>query len=181
MFSINGSFKWASLLSMTILATTSALALENSAVIEEGKLVSFTYRLSAEGEVLEDNTDKEPLSYIQGGNQILPALEAELLGLSTGGEKVVELTAANAYGEHSADRVQEVPLEQIPESSRVVGTLLQSPSIPGPILVAEIREDIAVLDTNHPLAGKDLTFEITIVAIEDAPAPAEAAPAPPTT
>jgi FKBP-type peptidyl-prolyl cis-trans isomerase 2 len=181
MFSINRSFKLASLLSMMILATTSALALENSAVIEEGKLVSFTYRLSAEGEVLEDNTDKEPLSYIQGGNQILPALEAELLGLSTGDEKVVELTAANAYGEHNADRVQEVPLEQIPESSRVVGTLLQSPSIPGPILVAEIREDVAVLDTNHPLAGKDLTFEITIVAIEDAPAPAEAAPAPPTT
>jgi FKBP-type peptidyl-prolyl cis-trans isomerase 2 len=180
MFSINRSFKLASLLSITILATAPALALENSAVIEEGKLVSFTYKLSADGEVLEDNTDKEPLSYIQGDNQILPALEAELLGLSTGGEKVVNLTAADAYGEHSAERIQEVPLEQIPESARVVGTLLQSPSVPGPILVAEVREDIVVLDTNHPLAGKDLTFEITIVAIEDAPAPATDVPAPPT-
>ncbi len=129
MFSINRSFKLASLLSMTILVTASALALENSAVIEEGKLVSFTYTLSVENEVLEDNSDKEPLTYIQGGDQILPALEAELLGLSAGAEKVVNLTAANAYGERSAERIQEVPLEQIPESARVVGTLLQSPSI----------------------------------------------------
>jgi len=171
MFRINSIFKFASALTLMILAMAPALSQENAIVIEEGKLVSFTYTLSADGEVLESNTGQEPLRYIQGDNQILPALEAALLGLPVGGEKTVDLDAADAYGEPDPANVQSVPLEQIPESARVVGMLLQSPGIPGPIRVAEITDEVAVLDTNHPLAGKDLTFAVTIIAIEDAPEP----------
>lgn len=178
MFSINRLSRQVSLLTLMMLVT--AVAQADPAVIEDGKLVSFTYILSAEDEMLENNSDQEPLAYIQGANQILPALEAELIGLSAGEKRVINLVAADAYGEPSADRILEVPLDQIPESSRVVGTLLQSPSIPGPIRVAKIREEVVVLDANHPLAGKDLTFDITIIAIEDAPAPSADEPAPPT-
>jgi FKBP-type peptidyl-prolyl cis-trans isomerase 2 len=171
MYRINSFSKIALLLNLIVLAAVPALAQETAAVVEEGKLISFTYTLSVDGEVMESNNDQEPLTYIQGGNQILPALEAELLGLTAGSEKAVNLDAANAYGQPSADLIQEVPLEQIPESARVVGMLLQSPGSPGPIRVVEIREDIAVLDANHPLAGKDLTFDVIIVAVEDAPEP----------
>jgi peptidylprolyl isomerase len=171
MFRCNRIFKFVSLLNLIILTTAPSLAQEKATVIEEGKLVSFTYILSVDGDVLESNTGKEPLSYIQGGDQILPALEAQLLGLAVGGKKVVNLDAANAYGEPDPGRVQEVPLEQVPESARVVGMLLQSPGIPGPIQVVEVTDEIVVLDSNHPLAGKDLTFDVTIIAIEDAPAP----------
>lgn len=138
-------------------------------MIEPGKLVSFTYTLSVDGEVMESNSGQEPLQYIQGGNQILPALEAELLGLAVNDTKVVNLAAANAYGDPDPSRVQEVPLEQIPESARVVGMLLQAEGIPGPIRVVEVKEEVVVLDANHPLAGKDLSFDVTITAIEDAP------------
>lgn len=171
MFRFNRVFKFVSLLNLIILTTAPSLAQENATVIEEGKLVSFTYVLSVDGDVLESNTGEEPLSYIQGGDQILPALEAALLGLPVGAEKVVNLDAANAYGEPDPGRVQEVPLEQVPESARVVGMLLQSPGIPGPIQVVEVTDEIVVLDSNHPLAGKDLTFDVTIIAIEDAPEP----------
>ena len=138
-------------------------------MIEPGKLVSFTYTLSVDGEVMESNSGQEPLQYVQGGNQILPALEAELLGLAVNDTKVVNLAAANAYGDPDPSRVQEVPLEQIPESARVVGMLLQAEGIPGPIRVVEVKEEVVVLDANHPLAGKDLSFDVTITAIEDAP------------
>ena len=171
MFRFNRIFKFVSLLNLIFLTTAPALAQEKATVIEEGKLVSFTYILSVDGDVLESNTGKEPLSYIQGGDQILPALEAQLLGLPVGGKKVVNLDAANAYGESDPGRVQEVPLEQVPESARVVGMLLQSPGIPGPIQVVEVTDEIVILDSNHPLAGKDLTFDVTIIAIEDAPTP----------
>ena len=180
MFSINRLSTLVPLLALMMLATNPAVTQANPAVIEAGKMVSFTYILSADGEMLEDNSGQEPLAYIQGANQILPALEAELTGLSAGEKRVVNLAAADAYGEASPDRILEVPLDQVPESSRVVGTLLQSPSIPGPIRVVEIREEVVVLDANHPLAGKDLTFDITIIAVEDVPMPSEDELAPPT-
>ena len=54
---------------------------------------------------------------------------------------------------------------------RFVGAMLQAQGFPGPLRVAEVKENVAVLDFNHPLAGKDLSFDITIVAVEDAPPP----------
>ena len=71
----------------------------------------------------------------------------------------------------NAEAFQEVPLEQLPEDARVVGAMLQAQGFPGPLRVTEIKEDVAVLDFNHPLAGKGLSFDITIVAVEDAPPP----------
>jgi FKBP-type peptidyl-prolyl cis-trans isomerase 2 len=111
------------------------------------------------------------LIYTQGSDQILVALEAELEGLTAGDQKTVDLDAVNGYGEVNAEAFQEVPLGQLPEDARVVGAMLQAQGFPGPLRVTEIKEDVAVLDFNHPLAGKDLSFDITIVAVEDAPPP----------
>ncbi|HJP04317.1 MAG: peptidylprolyl isomerase [Chromatiales bacterium] len=135
-------------------------------MIEEGVEVCFTYTLTVEGEVLESNAGQEPLVYVQGDGQLLPALEAQLIGLSAGDTKTVNLDAANAYGEFSEAAFQEVPLDRIPEEARVVDATLQSQGFTGPIRVAEIKADVIVLDFNHPLAGKDLRFDITIVDID---------------
>ncbi len=116
--------------------------------------------------------------YIQGGGQILPALEAELEGMSAGQEKSVSLTAANAYGEVRQDAFQEIPLDQLPDGARGKGAMLQAQGFPGPIRVSEIKEEVAVLDFNHPLAGKDITFDILIVAVEARPPAPSIAPAP---
>jgi peptidylprolyl isomerase len=60
----------------------------------------------------------------------------------------------------------EVPIEQVPEEARKVDTLLNAPGYQGTIRVAEVQEEIVILDFNHPLAGKALTFDITIVSVE---------------
>lgn len=165
----------AGLIFLLTLASAAALAQETATAIAAGSQVTFTYTLSSEGEVLETNVEAEPLVYTQGGGEILPALEAELVGLSAGDKKTVNLVAADAYGEIRQESMQEVPLDQLPEAARQVGAMLQAPGFPGPIRVAEVRESVAVLDFNHPLAGKDLTFDIVIVAVAAAPI----APAPP--
>lgn len=158
------------------LALDNLSAQEKTIVIEEGKQVSFNYTLSSGGEEIESNKGQEPLTYIQGGGQILPALEEGLVGLAVGDTKEVELSAANAYGETDPGALQEVPADQVPESARQVGAMLQAEGFPGPIRVTEVREDVVVLDFNHPLAGKDLVFSVEILAIEDAPnAPAQPA------
>jgi FKBP-type peptidyl-prolyl cis-trans isomerase SlyD len=163
---------------LAFFATACATAEEESQMIDDNKQVSFTYALSVEGEVIENNTGQEPFVYIQGTGQILPALEAELAGLKAGDEKSVSLEAVNAYGEVNQEAFQEVPADQIPGDARVVGSMLQSQGHNGPIRVAEVKEEVVILDFNHPLAGKDLTFDVTILAVIDAPSPENAPPPP---
>jgi len=160
---------------LIVLTWNTGIAQETATAIAAGNQVSFAYTLTSEGETIESNVGDEPLVYTQGGGQILPALEAELAGLTAGDKKTVNLAAADAYGEVRQDAMQEVPLEQLPEGARTVGAMLQAPGFPGPIRVAEVTETVAVLDFNHPLAGKDLTFDIEIITVEATPI----APAPP--
>ncbi len=143
---------------------------EEIVMIEDGKQVSIMYTLTVEGDVVDSNAGGEPLVYIQNGGQILPGLEAALAGLAVGDKKNVELAAADGYGEIDERAFQEVPLEQIPEEARKVDAQLQSPDYPGPIRVVEVKEEVVILDFNHPLAGKDLAFDVEIVAIANGPA-----------
>jgi len=139
-------------------------------MVEDGKLISMMYTLTVEGEVADSNAGGDPLQYVQGGGQILPKLEEQLAGLAVGDKKSVQLSAADGYGEITDEAYQEVPIDQIPEEARKVDAQLQSPDYPGPIRVKEVKEDVVILDFNHPLAGKELSFEVEIVGVEDAPA-----------
>ncbi len=136
-------------------------------MIKDGIQVSFNYSLTSDGEEIENNKGKEPMTYTHGGGQILPALEEQLTGLNVGDTKEVALAAADAYGETNPEAVQEVPVEKIPEGARQVGAVLTSNDFPGPIRVTEVGDNTVVLDFNHPLAGKDLVFDIEIVAVDD--------------
>ncbi len=135
-------------------------------MIEDGRQVSMTYTLTIEGEAVQSNTAEDPLVYLQGGGLILPALEKELLGMTAGDQKTVHLDAADGYGEVDQTAFREVPLDRIPEQARQVGTMLRAEGRAAPIRVAEINEDGAVLDFNHPLAGKNLQFDVTIVSVQ---------------
>ena len=153
------------LASLFLFAFSAAQAADEKIVIADGAEVAFYYKLTVDGEVLEDNSDLEPLVYLQGGEQILPALEAGLAGMAAGETKTIKLAAADAYGERDAGAIQEIPIDQVPEEARVVGMALQAQGRPGPIIVTEVREDVVVLDFNHPLAGKDLIFDVTIAEV----------------
>jgi FKBP-type peptidyl-prolyl cis-trans isomerase 2 len=149
-----------------LLAFITAHAQEKAIVITQGSEVSFFYTLSSGGEQIESNKGSEPLTYTQGEGQILPKLEAELEGLAAGDNKEVALAAVDAYGEIDPEAIQEVPIDQIPEPAREVGAQLQAQGYGGPIIVSEVREDIIVLDFNHPMAGKDLVFEVEIADVK---------------
>lgn len=158
-----------SLLGFSVLATHPAIGEEESLMIEDGKQVSFIYALSVEGDVVESNSGREPLVYIQGDGQILKALESELEGMQAGDKKTVHLDPASGYGELNEEAYQQVSIEQIPEDARFVGAMLQAQGYPTPIRVSEVTEETATLDFNHPLAGKNLSFDITIVNVDNPP------------
>ncbi len=132
--------------------------------IGEGNRVSLEYTLT-----LEDKTVFETIVYTHGAEQIPPGLEKQLTGLKAGDTKKIELLPEEGYGPVDPQRIRELPKEQIPESSREVGKILQGHSSDGQTLVAwvkEVKDKTIIVDTNHPLAGKKLLFDVKILKVE---------------
>ena len=136
-------------------------------MIAEGNTVGMEFTLSlTDGTVVDSNVDGDALTYVHGEGQLLPALEAGLLGMAVDESKTIDLDAAEAFGEINPDAIREVPLDSIPEDSREVGAQLRAEGFDGPIRVSEIRDETVLLDFNHPLAGEQLKFEIRVLTIE---------------
>lgn len=157
-------------LALAVLTASSFPALPqqlDTAVIKDGSRVSIEYTLSlTDGSVVQSNVGAEAMTYTQGEQQILPALENTLAGMRAGEEKKFTLSAVEAYGEVRDDAFREVPLDSIPQDARRVGALLRTPGYKGSIQVHELREEVAVLDFNHPLAGEEITFAIRVISVE---------------
>jgi FKBP-type peptidyl-prolyl cis-trans isomerase SlyD len=110
---------------------------------------------------------------LEGAGNIIPGLEKEVSRMATGDKKSVKVPAADAYGETRDDMVMEVPLSQFPQDVKLkVGDRFRGGSDNhAPIFtVKALSGDKVTLDGNHPLAGKDLTFEVEVTEIRDATA-----------
>jgi FKBP-type peptidyl-prolyl cis-trans isomerase SlyD len=134
--------------------------------IAAGSVVSLRYTVTLpDGEIVHSNVDGYPLKYKQGDGKLLPALEAALTGLAAGDEKSVTLSPEEAYPVKQ-NAFQEVPLDQIPEDQRQVGAVFRPMGYSGSVRVAEINQNNVLLDFNHPLAGKTLTYDVRILSVE---------------
>ena len=134
--------------------------------IAEGSRVTLDYTVTLPDKTVVDSTvGKEPFSYIHGGHQITPlALEQALTGLKAGNKKRIVLAAAKAFGPYDEKKRLKVPIGSVPADT-TVGSLLRSEE--GlEARVIEVNPDVVVLDTNHPLAGKNLVFEVIILKVE---------------
>ena len=125
-----------------------------SPMIENGKTVTIEYTLKLnDGTTADTNVGGNPLVYEQGANQILPALEAELLGLQVEDTKRVTLSPEQGYGPVDPEAFREVETGSVPEDARQVGILLIAQDPMGnkrPVRVHEVKEGTIVLDLNHP-------------------------------
>jgi FKBP-type peptidyl-prolyl cis-trans isomerase SlyD len=137
--------------------------------IENGSTVQFEYTLTDDGGTLiGSNKGQQPVTYTQGRQQIMAALEAQLTGLRAGDEKQVVLKPEEAYGPVDPAAHTEVPKASLPPDALVVGTALMARNAAGeerPVVVKEIKGDTVVLDLNHPLAGRTLVFDVRIVSV----------------
>lgn len=139
------------------------------AVVSKGKHVSLEYTLKLnEKDVLESNVGGEPMTYVQGAEEIVPGLEKALEGMLVGEKKHIAVKPADAYGEVDQKAIQEVKKALVPEHAWKVGAELEARGPEGQSLfphVTEVKEDSIVLDFNHPLAGKTLYFDVKILDI----------------
>ena len=130
--------------------------------------IHYTGTLS-DGSTFDSSAGRDPLEFTVGSGQIIPGLDSAIPGMTVGEKKTVEVPAAEAYGDRNPEGIQSVPRDQVPDHIPLdPGTQLQVQTGDGrtlPVTVAEVTEEAVVLDANHPLAGKDLTFEVELVEI----------------
>ncbi len=163
-------------------------------VIEDRTKVSIAYVLKEKGRILEEIPASYPFVYIHGYNNIIPGLEAALAGRKLGERFSVDIPANLGYGPYRDDLIMKVPkaelqdvgelwlgmeLEmfmdndirefQLPDTADefVEDLNLDSDESDGIFIVKEIYRDSVLVDGNHPFAGKDLTFEVEVVSIEE--------------
>ena len=130
------------------------------------EVMGFHYTLKdKEGNTIDSSEGRHPLLFLVGSGQIIPGLEKEITGLNIGDKKQVEVKAADAYGEVIEDLKITVKKAQFPEGSEIkVGDQFQVNNEPhAPIFtIMEIKEEDVMIDGNHPMAGKDLFFDIEV-------------------
>jgi len=157
-----------------MLSMLSVSAYADDPVIGPGKKVTLDYTLSVDNKEVETSVGKTPLSYVVGARKIIPGLEAQLNGLHINEEKVVTVDPKDAYGEIDQKAFKEFPKTALPKGlDPKVGMVLQATAPDGskfPAVISELKGDNVVLNFNHPLAGKTLTFKIKVLKIENAPA-----------
>ena len=141
-------------------------------IAEKDKVVTFHYTLKdAAGEQMETSREKEPMTYLHGANNIIPGLEKAMEGHAIKDEFSVTVEPENAYGVRNENNVQRVPLKRLKGIGKIsVGQVLNLKTNQGQVQVTVLkvgRFNVDV-DGNHPLAGKELTFDVEITDIREA-------------
>ena len=157
------------LLMLLTLTMNSPLRAETQA-IANGKIVKIDYTLTVDGKVADTSEGKAPLEYTQGNNMIIPGLEKQLAGHKAGDQLKVSVPAAEAYGPVNPQLRMEFPKDKIKgDVALQVGMVLQVQADNGQAglgVIEEVKDTTVTLNFNHPLAGKDLNFDIKIVSVK---------------
>jgi FKBP-type peptidyl-prolyl cis-trans isomerase SlpA len=133
--------------------------------------VNYTGKL-ADGQVFDSSEGKEPIEFTLGQGQLIPGFEKGLIDMKLNEKKTITIAKEEAYGEVNKDLIQEVKKTELPQDmAPEVGMGLVSKSPDGQemnLMVVEVREESIVIDGNHPLAGKELIFDLEVLEIKDA-------------
>jgi len=138
---------------------------------ESGDTVKVHYTGTLEdGTVFDTSVEREPLEFTLGQGQLIPGFEQAVIGMKIGDLKTINIPADQAYGPYRDDLILVIERDQLPEDlDPEVGQQLQMIQADGSsitVIIIEISETTATIDANHPLAGKDLTFEIELIEIQ---------------
>lgn len=174
------------------LFTLGLVSCAQKSAITDGSIVKVKYKGTlADGTVFDTTENKDPLTFLVGANQVIPEFEKQVTSLKPGQSKSFKVAAKEAYGEPDPQKVITLPKDdKFNDIELKEGTVIfannKAPNgqvVQTPMRVVKIGDKDVTLDYNHPLAGKDLTFEVTLVDVKEpsvkaapaaAPAPTEA-------
>jgi peptidylprolyl isomerase len=130
--------------------------------------VHYTGKLT-NGEQFDSSAGRAPLEFTVGAGQMIKGFDTAIPGMVAGDKKTITIPAHEGYGERSEDAIIEFPKSNIPADIELAPgmqlTLSNQHGQPVPVAVAEVKDDVVILDANHFLAGKELIFDIELVEI----------------
>jgi peptidylprolyl isomerase len=140
------------------------------AQVKAGDVVKVHYTGTlVNGEKFDSSEGREPLEFTVGAGQMIKGFDAAMPGMVVGDKKTINIAPIDAYGEKSDEAIIEFPKENVPADMKLEPgmqlTLSDQAGNPFPVTVAEIKDDIIILDANHFLAGQELVFDIELIEI----------------
>jgi len=145
---------------------------KNKPIVEKDIVVTLDYTLKVADEVVDTSKGGDPIVFLQGHGQIIPGLESALYGMSIGDSKNVHVSPKQGYGDVDEKAFSVIPRDEFPSDIPLepgVGLRLRDEE--GEVVdaqIASVDAENVRLDFNHPLAGKDLQFSVTVVDLRDA-------------
>lgn len=139
-------------------------------MVKKGDKIKVHYhgKLS-NGETFDSSEGREPLEFEVGSGMVIPGFDEGVTGMTVGEKKTISIPFAEAYGPQNPDMLVEMPKDRFPPEMEIeVGMPLVMSDQNGQqfqVTVTEVKEESIMLDANHPLAGKDLTFDLELVEI----------------
>lgn len=142
--------------------------------IKNGDSISLDYEGKLEDGTVFDSSKhgdhSHPLEFTIGKNMVIPGFEKAVLGLKVGDEKTFKIPASEAYGECQEELKQKIPKDAFPKDQEIKAGMVILLNAPNgeqfPVKIDSVTENEVVVDLNHPLAGKDLIFNIKILEIK---------------
>ncbi|MBI2654394.1 peptidylprolyl isomerase [Candidatus Woesearchaeota archaeon] len=128
--------------------------------------VHYTGTLN-DGTVFDSSEGKQPLELTIGNGEVIPGFENQIKEMNLNQEKTFKISPKDAYGDIDSRLIAKIPRDKFPPEVQAGGTLLlKGPNGERmPAVVKEVKEDVVTIDLNHPLAGKELTFKVKVVAV----------------
>ncbi len=139
--------------------------------IEKDRVVSFHYTVSEVGQApIESSKDRDPLVILIGHGNIIPGLETAMQDKEAGAGFSVDVPASDAYGEYREGLTQRIPKKHFGDARLQPGqqVVLQTNFGPRAVTVKKVGLSVVDVDLNHPMAGKDLHFDVEIVDVREA-------------
>ncbi len=138
-------------------------------MIEAGKTVKVHYKGTlADGAVFDSSEGRDPIEFELGSGQVIPGFDAAVTSMEVGQTETIDIPCAEAYGELRQEMIGQIPRTELPEDLEPeidMVLAMQAPEGEMPVRIVEVDADTVTLDANHPLAGQDLTFELTLVEV----------------
>jgi len=139
--------------------------------VADDVVVSIEYTLTVDGNIVDASEENEPLEYLQGYQNIIPGLEKEMVGMQIGESREVTVLPKDGYGEMDPNALIEVPRSEFPKDFEIKpGLELQLQNQDNELLnavIVDVTPKTVKLDLNHPLAGKELLFRVTVVGLRE--------------
>ena len=138
--------------------------------IDSGTTVTLHFSLTLEnGHIVDSNFEASPATFTVGDGNLLPGFESPLIGLVDGDEREFSILPENAFGQHNPQNVQAVERDNFEDGELELGTMFSFQNGDGelPGVVVEVQDNEVMVDFNHPLAGREISFDVQILTVEN--------------